>query len=863
MAKDLNYQTIDRPFNVYLQRPTGDISDVSRTQETNSSTYGQSAISLSGAGIGGQAAQQGGQASTQTVKDGSAMGDIWIRTFIRSESWKPKSVGFYIDGQTGYAEFSNIYVSGVIESAQGSIGGFQVGTDYIRDIADSFGLSSAVTGGDDIRFWAGSTLANRATAPFSITESGVVKATSGTIGGNVLSSTSISSSTFVSGPLGLGWRVLSTGSAEFQDVTIRGVIRTSVFEKDTISAVNGMVMVSKADVLSASMTALDSSTLTISGETTFVNNEVIRIKDGTDDEWMLVTDASGAPTYVVTRDLAGNYSSNSNPAWAKGTAVVSMGVGTGTKTGFVLLDSSSSNSPFIDVYGRNSNTYSDYTLHGRFGWLKGIVDATVGLNNTDVWGLYTDNAYIKGTIVATSGTIGGFDIGADYIRDVANSFGLASTVTGGDDVRFWAGATFANRATAPLRILESGSITAMSGFIGTSPNGITINSSGLVITGSGTIGTDVSPNNRIQFINSGTYGHGLEGYDTSNTLRWSWNVNSDPYLRGFTGANDFMRIFPSGTSGSGDVILIQDPSTPKSGFTYDTGASGANSTARQSAAGFYFYNRNADHGDGLVLREGYSGTWDGNFIRIRPSSMKNIDALIMDATSWSAVSRPSRITTEGYIDFPQFHHRSEFNDSPDGTALASTVISNAYWVGGGTSGTQTVKGGSGGGTFSNDTWSYLELDTTSTASRSSTATARRNGAITNESLFHAMVKVNGLTTTKWEFGWWTNATNYYLFRFDTDVSASNIYLVHRTGGSETLTDTGVDADSGSFHWFRLQVYPAGVVYATIDDTVCTVGSPSVPSAGAPYFYIDNKATAVSRQMQVDCVDWWYGRTVTP
>jgi len=63
---------------------------------------------------------------------------------------------------------------------------------------------------------------------------------------------------------------------------------------------------------------------------------------------------------------------------------------------------------------------------------------------------------IEGPIAATSGTIGGFEIGSDYIRDDANSFGLASTVTGGDDVRFWAGDTFANRATAPLRLYESG-----------------------------------------------------------------------------------------------------------------------------------------------------------------------------------------------------------------------------------------------------------------------------------------------------------------------------------------------------------------------------------------------------------------------
>lgn len=428
-----------------------------------------------------------------------------------------------------------------------NIGGFDIGVDYIRDVANSFGFSAVVTGGDDVRLWAGDSFANRATAPFRLTEAGVMTATVGTIGGCTFNTNYLSSSTFVSGPLGSGWRIMSTGSTELQDATIRGIIRTSVFEKDTISAVNGLMLISSSDVLSADMTALDSSTLVITGETTFSANEVIRIKDGTNDEWLLVTNAASAPTYTVTRDLAGSYAPNTNPIWKKGTAVVSTGVGTGTTTGYILLDSSSTNSPYIDIYKRNSNTYTDTTLKARLGWLKGIVDADVGLSSTDVWGLYSDSVYLKGaivattgyiggttgwvitsnnikdaagvvglsstvtggddirfwaghatpasapfyvtesgalvatsatisgTITATSGTIGGFDVGSDYIRDAANSFGLASTVTGGNDIRFWAGDTFSNRATAPLRIFENGSI-----IIGSS--GSASNAIGLSIT---------------------------------------------------------------------------------------------------------------------------------------------------------------------------------------------------------------------------------------------------------------------------------------------------------------------------------------------------------------------------------------------
>jgi hypothetical protein len=66
---------------------------------------------------------------------------------------------------------------------------------------------------------------------------------------------------------------------------------------------------------------------------------------------------------------------------------------------------------------------------------------------------------IFGNITATTGTIGGFVIGADYIRDIGDSFGLASTVTGTDDVRFWAGTDYDHRYSAPFRVTEGGVVT--------------------------------------------------------------------------------------------------------------------------------------------------------------------------------------------------------------------------------------------------------------------------------------------------------------------------------------------------------------------------------------------------------------------
>lgn len=88
--------------------------------------------------------------------------------------------------------------------------------------------------------------------------------------------------------------------------------------------------------------------------------------------------------------------------------------------------------------------------------------------------LYASSATLTGQITATSGAIGGFVIGSNYIRDTADVFGMSSDATAGDDVRFWAGAAFASRSTAPIRITEAGKLIA------TGANGSTTIDDGIV-----------------------------------------------------------------------------------------------------------------------------------------------------------------------------------------------------------------------------------------------------------------------------------------------------------------------------------------------------------------------------------------------
>lgn len=146
-----------------------------------------------------------------------------------------------------------------------------------------------------------------------------------------------------------------------------------------------------------------------------------------------------------------------------------------------------SNSTMVTTDQVYADTLLSGEIDGTISFTGGFIQSKNFVSGVSGWRLSADgtleavDAILSGAISATSGTIGAFEIGTDYIRDVANSFGLASTVTGGDDVRFWAGDTYANRATADFRITESGAVTASS----------------ITITGGSIAGTPISsiPNN--------------------------------------------------------------------------------------------------------------------------------------------------------------------------------------------------------------------------------------------------------------------------------------------------------------------------------------------------------------------------------
>ena len=198
----------------------------------------------------------------------------------------------------------------------------------------------------------------------------------------------VRSSNYVSGMAGAGF-TLEPDLLEVGNIACRGIFRMAVFQMDVESVVGGNVRVRPGDVLDADMTAADASTLTIEGNETFAVNDILRMKDATNDEWLLVTNIGSAPTYTVTRDQGGSYGAGANPAWKKGAAVVNYGQ---SGDGGVFITASEANAPYISVFTHAGAPWTTITERLRIGNLNGFLGYS-----SDIYGFAvgTSTEYIK------------------------------------------------------------------------------------------------------------------------------------------------------------------------------------------------------------------------------------------------------------------------------------------------------------------------------------------------------------------------------------------------------------------------------------------------------------------------------------
>jgi hypothetical protein len=394
---------------------------------------------------------------------------------------------------------SNATISGSISASSGVIGGWIIGPTYLY--STNVGLAPY-----DYPVFAGADYSSRASAPFRVNTAGSIYSISGIIGGWALDTNTLTaltngqirtgssgtyitldrnylqSSTYISG--NQGFRITSsTADAEFNNIVARGTFRASVFAIDEVNATGGTMMVTDAaEVVSGLTTPNDlSTTWYLCARKTYTNQAamfggpgtatgyVIRLKfadqavNGVTDIWATRTSAAAVDGGTYWRFTVQNATVNSqNKNIYKGTAAVGYGTSTSKK---IILTSDlggSAVTPYIDMFTTGSSPWNGVTTNLRLGNLTGITDPSYGTLPSGTYGLYADNAYLKGAIVAASGLIGGWNIGSNYLYSTAgNGEGLAPL-----DYPFFAGAQYASRASAPFRVNTTGAIYSVSGIIG-------------------------------------------------------------------------------------------------------------------------------------------------------------------------------------------------------------------------------------------------------------------------------------------------------------------------------------------------------------------------------------------------------------
>ncbi len=382
------------------------------------------------------------------------------------------------------ASFS-VTKAGAIKATYGIIGGWSlsssslVGDDIVLSSGGYLHAGDPETGDvliidstdDTHRLWAGAEV--KTNAPFAILKDGSIKATAGTIGGWTLDTAKLqklaagvgiildsatpkiqvgnTAATHVvidgaAGTIGTsnyaagltGWRVGQSGDAEFNNVSIRGELHAAVMVYGEQHVNAGTLVVAKsASKLRADVTTVASPTLfyvfvedpDVGHIRVFDQTDVLRIKDGSGgDNWLIVTGYSDMSTHwrYQCRLLSGTPTT-----FRAGAAVVDYGQ---SGQGLLLLTADLANGPYYDVQTHAGAPWTTVTTRVRLGNLAGITDTALSPSG---YGLYCDNVFLKGALIAGAGNIilnaDGIEILADNAQADLNSykFSYGGAVTGG------------------------------------------------------------------------------------------------------------------------------------------------------------------------------------------------------------------------------------------------------------------------------------------------------------------------------------------------------------------------------------------------------------------------------------------------
>jgi len=445
----------------------------------------------------------------------------------------------YYDSDSGKYYRAAITQIGYAHFMSGSIGGWQIQPNgTLMAPGNTFMLSgSGVISASD--FYVSE--AGALTASNALIE-GTITATAGEIGGWQIGATFISGSNIIISSTGelqtsdyvsdlKGWRISSdfNGYAEFENCKIRGTLRTTVFEKETVNAVGGQLWVANSTVISASGVGVSETTMSVENASGWAVGEIAIIKKvnntGFTTEYIKVDssslDTDSSTKYngklYVTRSFGGNldwyFSQLKDPTvetllgdsgsgvgieYEPGQTIVSTGL---SGSGYIRLNANPRDgyTPYIDIIERTGSGVYDLELRVRLGDLSGLSPALLFGDTSPGHGIYTENGYFSGKVIATSGSFtgrvhaGNMLLGTD-VNDANDGMYINANNYWYDTGNFKVGDATNNMAWSGTTLNITGSVNALSGRF-----------SGIVRAADMLLGENVNGANDGMYINANNY----------------------------------------------------------------------------------------------------------------------------------------------------------------------------------------------------------------------------------------------------------------------------------------------------------------------------------------------------------------------
>ena len=317
----------------------------------------------------------------------------------------------------------------------------------------------------------------------------------------------VETSTYASGLKGFRLSAEGNGFLEVENAKIRGTLRTTVFEKESVNAVGGQLQVGNATTITGSSTILaDATTIPVENVSGFTGSEIIMAKKfsttGFSTEYMLITsqsrrdsssDTDFSGSLFVTRGYSGSNpianmlsgsigdTGTAGTTLEPGQVLVSTGfynAATSVGSGYIRMNANPNDpaTPYIDIVERTGSKIYEVDLKARLGDLSGLSSGLVG--SSPGFGLFSENVFLTGKITATSGAIGGFTIDADEIKS-GTTFILDSDTSSGQIKIGASGGPGSSNGTTNAGVYIDG--TGVFNLVGNSSNFMRFHSGGLEI----------------------------------------------------------------------------------------------------------------------------------------------------------------------------------------------------------------------------------------------------------------------------------------------------------------------------------------------------------------------------------------------